>query len=488
MSVPMKILGRVRLSKSTEESTSVDRQKELIENWANTNGHKIVAWAEDVDVSGSVSPFDAPELGKYLTPEGAKSWDIIVAWKLDRLARNSIALHKLFGFCQENEKSLVSISENIDLSTWVGRMVAGVIAGVAEGELEAIKERVISSQRKLRELGRWPGGTPPYGWHAIKALDGGYKLEHDPVAFPILRRLIEETIDGKPTKVLASELTNEGVTAPRNHMNGKQGGEWSSQAIRRILSSRTLLGWTMHDNRPVIGDDGLPVLKCPPAVTPEEFDLLQQSLDGRRWAKVSPDRTSPLLGVIKCWHCGANMYHRRAREKASGGYYCPEGCKQYSVNDNHALSIVEEQFKIELGDYKVVRKQISSPTDVSRELAQTEQNYQQLADFISTTNDPVALKTLLGQLGKLENRLTQLREQAAEPETEKWITSDETYSQQWERMDTEQRRQLMISCGLTFRIRQLARGSRHGYAPVEYEFQVPTELEQVLQHQTQFFN
>ena len=79
----MRVLGRIRLSRSSEESTSVERQRELIENWAKTNNHEIVAWAEDVDVSGAISPFDTPALGPYLKEPASNEWDILVAWKLE---------------------------------------------------------------------------------------------------------------------------------------------------------------------------------------------------------------------------------------------------------------------------------------------------------------------------------------------------------------------------------------------------------------------
>jgi len=135
----MRVLGRVRLSRLTEESTSAARQREIIEQWAKANDHEIVGWAEDVDVSGSVDPFDTPQLGGWL--RRPDEWDILCAWKLDRVGRRAIPLNKLFGWTLENRKVLVCVSDNIDLSTWVGRLVANVIAGVAEGELEAIRER-----------------------------------------------------------------------------------------------------------------------------------------------------------------------------------------------------------------------------------------------------------------------------------------------------------------------------------------------------------
>jgi site-specific DNA recombinase len=80
----MRVLGRLRLSRSTEESTSIERQREIVQQWADANGHSVVGWAEDIDVSGAVDPFDTPQLGPWLGHR-VTEWDILCAWKLDRL-------------------------------------------------------------------------------------------------------------------------------------------------------------------------------------------------------------------------------------------------------------------------------------------------------------------------------------------------------------------------------------------------------------------
>ena len=134
------------------------------------NEHTVVGWATDIDISGSVAPFDTPEFGDWLDNK-APEFDVIACWKLDRLSRNTINLNKLFAWCLEHGKTVVSCSEAIDLSTPVGRLIANVIGFLAEGELEAIRERQRSSKAKLRDLGRWSGGKVPYGYTAVP-LDG----------------------------------------------------------------------------------------------------------------------------------------------------------------------------------------------------------------------------------------------------------------------------------------------------------------------------
>jgi site-specific DNA recombinase len=60
-------LGTVRLSHSTDESTSPARQRQRIDWWTGGNAATPVDVAEDLDVSGSVSPFDRDQLGPWLT-------------------------------------------------------------------------------------------------------------------------------------------------------------------------------------------------------------------------------------------------------------------------------------------------------------------------------------------------------------------------------------------------------------------------------------
>jgi DNA invertase Pin-like site-specific DNA recombinase len=77
----------------------------------------------------------------------------------------------------------------------VGRLIANVIAFLAEGELDAMRERQLGCRRKLRELGRWPGGEPPYGYTAVTT-DDVWTLDIDPLASKMVQRIVNDVIDG----------------------------------------------------------------------------------------------------------------------------------------------------------------------------------------------------------------------------------------------------------------------------------------------------
>ena len=133
-----------------------------------------------------------------------------------------------------HDKTVVSCSESIDLGSWAGRMLASVIAGLAEGELETIRETSRGSRRKLREPGRWAGGNPPFGYTAVKTAEG-WSLGIDPEAHQVVRRIVNDVIDGKTLGRIGRELTEEGHPSPAAYyaaQKGRQAGEGKWEATR----------------------------------------------------------------------------------------------------------------------------------------------------------------------------------------------------------------------------------------------------------------
>jgi len=83
----------------------------------------------------------------------------VVCWRLDRLGRTASGLTALFESLQQRGVGLVSIRDNLDLSTASGRLLANVIASVAQYENELRSERIIAGQSVARANGRKWGGS-----------------------------------------------------------------------------------------------------------------------------------------------------------------------------------------------------------------------------------------------------------------------------------------------------------------------------------------
>ena len=123
----------------------------------------------------SGSKVDRPELLKAL--EYARQGDVIVVWKLDRLARSMRQLIVTMEMLKERGIALESLTEKIDTASAQGKLVFGIFASLAEFERSLIRERVNAGLQAARLRGR-KGGRPPVGQdkvtHASALLKAGY--------------------------------------------------------------------------------------------------------------------------------------------------------------------------------------------------------------------------------------------------------------------------------------------------------------------------
>jgi DNA invertase Pin-like site-specific DNA recombinase len=184
MKTAMRILGATRLSHGTDESTSVERQREQIQHTAKVRGDDVVFISEDVDVSGAVSPFSRPDLGPWLTdPAKVAQWDTLVVAKMDRLSRSLIDFAGLLKWCQAHGKVIVSVSESLDFGTAVGRLMAQILMMFAEFERERMSERRADAAVKIRSNGHYGGGSTAYGYRTVK-VNNHHELETTPRRSP----------------------------------------------------------------------------------------------------------------------------------------------------------------------------------------------------------------------------------------------------------------------------------------------------------------
>ncbi|WP_322859541.1 recombinase family protein [Mycobacterium europaeum] len=459
----LRVLGRIRLSREAGETgTSIERQREDIEQWSALHRHTIVGWAIDSGVSGSVDPFDTPGLGPWLAPARLKEWDALVAYRLDRLSRRVIPLNRLFGFIQEHGKTLASVSESIDLSTWIGRLVANVIAGVAEGELEAIRERNLSSQAKLRQLGRWHGAGVPYGFSPEKRQDGWY-LVHNEAEKRILREeILPRALAHESARSIASALNAAGFTT-------RKGGSWHVQSVLSILRNRALLGQHEHKGRLVVDQDGLPVQRGEPLVTTDEWARIQTSLSSRS-IRTGERNQNQLSGVLTCHGirhqpdcqrtesrscgcplCGAAVYAQRMPDREYSYYRCSDRsrrCASSAVRSDIVLELVEEHLLREIGDVPRRERVYVQGSDHTEAL-------EAIQTALRTARKELDLGLYDGtedeyfeRLQRLTARRTELAALPTEPSGFQWRDVGETWGQAWQRMDVAERRALLLDSGI----------------------------------------
>ncbi|MFB7273257.1 recombinase family protein [Streptomyces sp. NPDC056244] len=305
----------MRLSVGNIGQTGDDTQRRRIQKRIDADEIDFSGWAEDIDVSASLSPWLRPSLGDWLNNRIGE-FDVLYVYKIDRIARSVKDLCALLDWCDEHGKSLVSIEEGFDLSTPWGRTIAKILAVLAEAELEAIKARVRASREALRAAGRWAGGLVPFGRVAVKDGDG-YTLKLDPVYGPVLIEMIRLFMAAKSYAIVTDWLnagkipTSADIAriragsaqgASRTRLEGDKakprGALWAAPAVMRILTSRSLLGeYVRADGTVVRNPDGSPVMLGPPVLTEVEWLQLQEVVNLVKKTQ-GPRNPSPIRGFL----------------------------------------------------------------------------------------------------------------------------------------------------------------------------------------------
>lgn len=480
--MPLRVLGAVRLSRTADESTSTVRQRERIEWWTGGNDGGLVHVAEDLDVSGAVSPFERPGLGEWLTPERAAEYDVLAAWKLDRLSRSAEDTHKLLRFAEDHDVRIVCVDDGIDTSSTMGRVFVQLAAIMAEVERTSIRDRVLASRAQLRREGRWAGGAPAYGLAAVPRTDGpGYTVVIDPDVYEHARHIVESMIAGRSLNSIAADLNGRGVPTPqdlRRIQAGREprGRQWHISTVKSVVGSSSLRGVMSHDGRPVHGPDGLPVQSGEAVVTEAEWRQLQAILAGKQNRRTKTP--SMLLDVAYCADCGAKLYRQGATKRGYEYLYyrCSaavvsgnggaEACRAKAIRATVLDEFVENEVLYDIGGYEVAEDVYVPGSDASDELERVERAIEDVRrekDLGLYEGDENAY---FDRVQTLVKRRDELRQTSSQPARWERRGTGETYRELWARADVEQRRELLVNAGVTVK----AVGD-----PLRLEYQVDLE-------------
>jgi site-specific DNA recombinase len=456
-----RVVGVVRLSRYTDASTSPTRQREIIQQWASLHEYTIVGWADDQGVSAAVSPWDRPQLGAWLRGE-REPFDALVMWRLDRLTRRVLHFASLLDWAKDNGKKIASATEGFDLSTPLGRMVAQMVSMLAEGELEAIRERTKASYDHLVLTGRHRGGFTPYGYRPVASPGGGYRLEIDPEPAAVIGEMARRFIAGESINSVVTWLNHRQIPTSLDLQRiraGKpaKGCAWRVGNLTKLLRSRTLLGHLQPDNgQPVVDSDGYEVRRAEPVLSQKQWDQLQQTITARRTRAATPHhRTNAamLLRVAHCGICGQRMYtypgraeqYYRCASKTIGG----RSCGNKSVRASMLEQITADLFLARVGDIEVTRRVYQPGEDHTDDITRTEQAIHHLVTRIEKIPTGGSAETaILTRIRHHEEHLTALRGKPIRPA--RWFDepTGETFRRLWNRLDDQDRGRLLRDSGV----------------------------------------
>lgn len=237
--------------KSTDEGldqdfNSIDAQKES--GHAYIASHRPEGWvavADDYDDPAySGGNMERPALQRLLRDIENNKIDIVVVYKIDRFTRSLNDFTRLIELFQQHDVAFVSVTQHVNTSDAMGRLMLNILFSFAQFEREQTGERIRDKIRESRKKGYWMGSIPPLGYD-VKEKRLIVNKEEAKTIQTIFKRFTEIGSTTELCKQLRAEgvLTKQWTTKDGRFKPGKlidRGG------IYKMLNNRTYLGEARH--------------------------------------------------------------------------------------------------------------------------------------------------------------------------------------------------------------------------------------------------
>src|SRR5579884_1282669 len=305
--------------KSTEEGleqefNSLDAQREAGELFVRSQaGEGWTVLAERYDDGGFTGGnMERPALQRLMADIEAGKIDAVVVYKVDRLSRSLLDFARMMETFEQHCVSFVSITQQFNSATSMGRLVLNVLLSFAQFEREIIAERTRDKVAATRRKGKWAGGRPLLGFDLDSR--GGNLLVNAEEAQRV-RAIFALYLEQGALLPVVQELERRGWVNKRwQTRKGQQRGgrPFTKTGLHRLLTNVAYTGQVRYEGEVHQGEQ-------PPLVDAGVFQRVQQLLAGHGPTLGPPARNRPgalLQGLLRCGPCGCAMTPAHA---AKGG-------------------------------------------------------------------------------------------------------------------------------------------------------------------------
>jgi site-specific DNA recombinase len=277
-----------------QEFNSLQAQREACEAFITSQRHEgwvcLRAGYDDGGFSGAT--MGRPALQRLLADITAGRVDIVVVYKIDRLTRSLADFAKIVEILDARSASFVSITQQFNTTTSMGRLTLNVLLSFAQFEREVIGERIRDKIAASKQKGMWMGGVPPLGYRVqdrkLVIIDNEAEL---------VRSIFRRYAELGSVRLLKAELDAQGrnskswTSAAGRVIGGKP---FSRGALYLMLRNRTYRGKIVHNGQSHPGEH-------PPIIDQPLWDAVQMRLAGNTAERNSGTRTqqpSLLAGML----------------------------------------------------------------------------------------------------------------------------------------------------------------------------------------------
>ena len=229
-----------------QEYNSIDAQRDAGHAYiASQRAEGWIAVADDYDDPAySGGNMERPAVRRLLADIEAGKVDIVVVYKIDRLTRSLADFSKMIEVFDRQGVSFVSVTQQFNTTTSMGRLMLNVLLSFAQFEREVTGERIRDKIAASKRKGMWMGGIPPLGYDVENR-----RLVPNEREAKIIRHIFKRFVELGSSTLLVKELRLDGVTSKSwVTQDGKvrDGKPIDKSLIYKLLGNRTYLGELRH--------------------------------------------------------------------------------------------------------------------------------------------------------------------------------------------------------------------------------------------------
>src|SRR5882724_6656307 len=274
--VPCAIYTRVSTDQGLEQDfNSLDAQYDASLAYIRSQQHAgwtmVRAKYDDGGFSGGNT--DRPALQRLLEDVRAGKIDIIVVYKVDRLTRSLADFAKLVELFDHHGVSFVSVTQQFNTTTSMGRLTLNVLLSFAQFEREVTSERIREKIGASKRKGLWVGGMAPIGYDTKDR-----KITANETEAARVRDIFRSYLKLGSLNLLLLDLRKRGVVSKARLLKSGQkvgGIAFARGALAHLLRNRFYIGEVAFKGEVLPGEQ-------PAIVNRDLFDAVQAKLNEQR--------------------------------------------------------------------------------------------------------------------------------------------------------------------------------------------------------------
>ena len=288
------IYARVSTDQRLEQDfNSLDAQYDASQAFIRSQAH--AGWTligtkyEDGGFSGGNT--DRPALRRLLADIQAGKIDVIVVYKVDRLTRSLADFGRLVELFDQQEVSFVSVTQQFNTTTSMGRLTLNVLLSFAQFEREVTSERIRDKIAASKRKGLWVGGMALLGYDTKDR-----KITVNNAEAETVRTIFRSYLKLGSLNLLMADLRKRGiVTKKRLLRSGKTVGgiPFTRGPLAHLLRNRFYIGEVVFQGETLLGEQSAIIDRT-------LFDAVQAKLDGqlRSYKEVHTSSEAILAGRL----------------------------------------------------------------------------------------------------------------------------------------------------------------------------------------------